>query len=87
MTVHKPEMHKNCALLDYYTASTTTRCVITQKSAVLSYFVAEAQNHAQRCINRGKMIELLCRLLICVMLPLLHEFSGLSVLQLTIPFM
>jgi len=42
MTVHKPEMHKNCALLGYYTASTTTLGVITQKSTVLSYFVAEA---------------------------------------------
>jgi len=42
MTVPKTEMHKNCILLAHYKASTTTRCVITQKSAVLSYFVVEA---------------------------------------------
>jgi len=47
---------ENCAILDYYVASsgcpetsvtiTTTRCIITQKSTVLSYFAAEAKNLA-----------------------------------------
>ena len=32
---------RNCALLGHYTAGGTRR-VVTQKSAVLSYFVAEA---------------------------------------------
>jgi hypothetical protein len=36
----------NLALLDYY-AESSGRRVITQKSEVLSYFVAEAWNHAQ----------------------------------------
>ena len=34
--------HENCALLGNYTASTCAYCVLTQKSAVLVYFTAEA---------------------------------------------